>query len=97
MTRTIYLNAGLYHYNALAPSPGPIVGAPPTPGVPTFNRVDLGLSWHPKSQWTFGVWGRNLQSDHHVEFVKDFFGGAPAEIPRSVSFKLMWHSGTESK
>ncbi len=96
-TRTIYLNAGLYHYNALAPSAGPIVGSPPTPGVPTFNRVDVGLSWRPKSQWTFSVWGRNLQSDQHVEFVKDFFGGAPAEIPRSVSFKLMWQSGTESK
>jgi iron complex outermembrane recepter protein len=96
-TRRIYLNAGLYHYNALAPSAGPIVGSPPTPGVPTFNRVDLGLSWHPKPQWTFGVWGRNLQSDHHVEFVKDFFGGTPAEIPRSVSFKLMWQSGAESK
>jgi iron complex outermembrane receptor protein len=96
-TRTIYLNAGLYHYNALAPSAGPIVGSPPTPGVPTFNRVDLGLSWHPKSQWTFAVWGRNLQSDHHIEFVKDFFGGAPAEIPRSVSFKLMWQAGAESK
>ena len=96
-TRRIYLNAGLYHYNALAPSAGPIVGSPPAPGVPTFNRVDAGISWHPKSQWTFGVWGRNLQSGNHVEFVKDFFGGAPAEIPRSVSFKFTWQSGAESK
>ncbi len=96
-TRTVYLNAALYHYNALAPSPGAIAGLPPAPGVPTFNRIDLGLSWRPKSQWTLGVWGRNLQSDQHLEFVKDFFGGAPAEIPRSVSFKLMWQSATESR
>ena len=96
-TRTIYLDAGLYHDNALAASAGPIVGSPPTPGVPTFNRIDVGMSWHPKSEWTLGVWGRNLQSNQHLEFVKDFFGGAPAEIPRSVSFKLMWQSGAESK
>ncbi|HTT21873.1 MAG TPA: TonB-dependent receptor [Candidatus Sulfotelmatobacter sp.] len=95
--RGLFLDAGLYHDNALAPSAAPIPGEAPAPGVPTFNRVDLGASWHPRSQWTFGVWGRNLQSEKHIEFVNDFFGGAPGEVPRSVSFKLMWQSNPEPK
>jgi hypothetical protein len=66
-------------------------------GVPTFNRVDLGMSWHPTTQWTLGLRGRDLQFAQHLEFVNDFFGRAPAEIPRSVSFKLLWSSGAESK
>jgi iron complex outermembrane receptor protein len=97
LPRRTYVDAGLYHYNALAPSPGAILGAPPVPGVPTFNRIDVGMSWRPGPNWTLGVWGRNLQSDKHLEFTNDFFGGTAGEIPRSVSFKLMWQSNPGSK
>jgi iron complex outermembrane receptor protein len=92
VTRALHFDAALYHYNALPPTLGP----PPAPGVPTFNRVDLGLSWRPTPQWTFGVWARNVQSDEHVEILSDLFGGTPGEVPRSVSFKLMWQSNPES-
>jgi iron complex outermembrane receptor protein len=95
--RHLDLDAGLYHDNALAATSGEILGEPPTPAVPSFSRVDVVLSWHPVPQWTFGVCGRNLQSQKHIEFVNDFFGGAAGEITRSVSFKAMWRSNSESK
>ena len=72
-------------------------GPPPVSGVSTFTRVDLGLSWHPRSQWMLGIWGRNLQSDKHAEVANDFVGGMQGKIPRSVSCKLMWQSSPESK
>lgn len=92
LTPRSYFDAALYHCNALAPNSG----LPPAPGVPTYNRVDLGLLWRLRSQWTFGVWGRNVQADKHVELLSDFFGGASGEVPRSISFKLMWQSNPES-
>jgi iron complex outermembrane receptor protein len=97
LTRGIDFDAELYHHNALAPAATVVPGSAVGPGVPTFNRVDMGLSWRARSHWSFGVWGRNLQSDKHVEFINDFFGGPSAAIPRSVSFKLMWQSDPESK
>ena len=90
----ITFDGGLYHYNALPPQPASI-GAP-IPGIPTFNRVDLGVTWNITKQWMAGVWGRNLQSDKHLETSSDFFGGTAGEIPRSVVFKLMWQSNAES-
>jgi iron complex outermembrane receptor protein len=88
LAHNIYFPGSLYHCNAVAP----VSGSSPAPGVPTFNRVDLGTSWRLRPQWTLGMWGRNLQSDKHVESSDDFFGGPSAAIPRSVSFKLMWQS-----
>ncbi len=90
----INFDGGLYHYNALPAQAAGAAGA--TPGIPTFNRVDLGLSWNVTKQWMVGVWGRNLQSDKHLETGSDFFGGTAGEIPRSVVFKLMWQSNAES-
>jgi iron complex outermembrane receptor protein len=93
LTHAVYLDGGLYHYSSLPPVAGP----PVTPGIPTFNRVDLGLLWRPRSQWTLGVWGRNIQSDKHVEFLNDFFAGTAGEVSRAVSFKFMWQSKPESR
>ncbi len=93
LVRSLRFDCGLYHYNALPPALGP----PAIPGVPTFNRIDLGLLWRPRSQWTMGVWGRNLQSDRHTEFVNDFFGGTAGEVPRSLSLKVIWQSRPESE
>lgn len=93
LPRDLYLDAALYHYNALPPQSPP--GFPPVAGVATFNRVDLGLSWRIGPHWTIAAWGRNLQSDRHVETASDFFGGATGAIPRSFALNLVWRSGRE--
>ena len=85
------LDSGLYHYSSIAI--GQDTGAPafqPFQGVPTFNRVDVGIGWHLASRWTFSVWGRNLQSDKHVETRDTVLSNEAEYVPRSVAFKLVW-------
>jgi iron complex outermembrane receptor protein len=87
----IEFDSGLYHYSSIAV--GQDTGAPattPFQGVPNFNRVDVGVGWHPASQWTFSVWGRNLQSDKHVETRDTILSNEAEYVPRSVAFKLVW-------
>lgn len=96
LAHSLYVNAALYHDNALPPTANATPGGAPLPGVPTFNRLDVGMEWRARPEWTFGLWGRNLQSAQHIEFVNDFFAGQPAELPRSLSFKLTWRSQPET-
>jgi len=88
------LDGGVYHYSAIPVQPG-VAFSLPIAGVPTFNRVDIGVAWHASPQWTFSVWGRNLQADSHVESLPSIFAGDAAEIPRSVSFKILWRQRGE--
>jgi len=80
---TSYLDfdGAYYYYNAI-PS-----------GIGTINRVDLGLSTKPWRGFSFSVWGRNLQSNHHPEAMP--FVLAAGEIRRSVIFKLIWESNQD--
>jgi iron complex outermembrane receptor protein len=89
----IEFNSALYAYahvpfNPTATSAGQ--------NVPSFNRVDLGMSWHFTQQWTLGVWGRNLQSDAHRETRDTDFTNVAGEVPRAVVFKLLWQSKPEA-
>jgi hypothetical protein len=97
LTHSIHFNAGLYHHDPIPGSPGAGPGLPPIPGIHTLNRVDLGVWCRPRPQWTLGIWGRNVQSDKHLEVSNDFFGGTAGEVPRSIALKLMWQSDPESK
>jgi iron complex outermembrane receptor protein len=87
-------DAGLYHYSSLSLGVTPGAETPPQ-SVPSFNRVDVGASWHVTSQWTFSVWGRNLQSSEHVETRDTALGNEAEAAPRSVAFKLLWQSQPE--
>jgi len=89
-------DSGVYHYSSVAI--GQDTGAPsdvPFQGVPTFNRVDVGVGWHLASRWMFSVWGRNLQSDKHVETRNTILSNEAEYVPRSVVFKLVWQLKAE--
>lgn len=90
----VEFDSGLYHYGALPVQPAP-PGLGPQ-GLSAFNRVDVGLSWHASSQWTLAIWGRNLQSNMHVESLPTSLYGIGTEVPRSVSFKVMWQQKAEA-
>lgn len=91
----IEFNSGLYHYSSLPVGRNAETSNLPFQLVPTFNRVDVGLGWHLASQWTFSVWGRNLQSDNHVETRNTILNNEAENVPRSVAFKLLWQSKAE--
>ena len=77
-TRWINVDAYYFYYDATAQ------------GVPTLNRVDLGVSTKRLHGFTLSLWGRNLQQDRHTEEQPQ--GGPASEIRRSLVFKLLWES-----
>ena len=99
LPRKIEFDSGLYHYSGVAFGIDSVAltGVVPFQSVPSFNRVDVGLSWHLASQWTLSVWGRNLQSDQHVETRDTELDNEAEYVPRSVAFKLLWRSKPEQR
>ncbi len=97
LARGLSFNAALYHYGAVPY--GRIADFPnvPSGSVNQFNRVDVGGSWRVRPQWTFGVWGRNLQAAQHLETRDSVLSDHATEVPRAVVFELMWRSKVESK
>jgi iron complex outermembrane receptor protein len=85
-------DSALYGYGAV-----PLGGTPPQPiqSVPAYQRVDVGLAWHPGPEWTFAVGGRNLQAERHRETRDTAFGNQAGEVARAVVFRLMWQSKPE--
>jgi iron complex outermembrane recepter protein len=95
LPRRIEFDGGIYHYSSLPVGRNSETSNLPFQSVPTFNRVDVGIGWHPVSQWTCSVWGRNLQSDKHVETRNTILNNEAEDVPRSVAFKLLWQSRPE--
>lgn len=83
-------DSALYHYSALALAPNASNPSLPLQSVPTLNRIDVGFGWHFGSQWTASLWGRNLQSGHHVETRDATIGDGAEEVPRSLAFEILW-------
>jgi len=55
--------------------------------VPGYTELDLRLGWHPSSDWTFSLAGRNLLHRQHAEFNAQ---GGRREIARSVYGQAIW-------
>ena len=53
-------------------------------GVPSFFRLDVGLTWRPSPNLELSVWGQNLLDGSHREFNETFRQPLPIEIQRSV-------------
>lgn len=81
LTQHLRLDAAYYYNDAIS-------GA-----LPPLNRVDVGVSTTSIGEFTFSLWGRNLQQNRHQEAIQQFFSGG--EIRRSIAFKLIWESRTE--
>jgi outer membrane receptor protein involved in Fe transport len=62
---------------------------PGFPEIPSYTRVDLGVTWRPTDALEIGVWGRNLQESRHLE-TYGVTTPQPAEIPRSVLGRVTW-------
>jgi len=96
-TNRLEFESSLYHYGAvplgrLAEYPTVLLQS-----VPSFDRLDLGGTWQLLPQWTFGVWGRNLQSPSHIETRNTIFGNVAGQVRRSAEFTLIWQHGGERR
>ena len=81
LTRHLNLDASYYYSDAVSEI-----------AVPTVNRVDVGVSTREFAGFTFSVWGRNLQAEHHLENTSSEPYFPAGEIRRAVVFKLTWQS-----
>jgi iron complex outermembrane recepter protein len=57
--------------------------------VPSYTRLDTGLTWRWSERLSLSVVGQNLLKDRHLEFVSDF-GANSTSIKRSGYAKLTW-------
>ncbi len=74
------LNTALYYYDNV-----------PTQDIPSFFRLDAGLTWHLTNVMDLSIWGQNLLDDKHPEFRADpFFLAGAGEIQRGVYGKITW-------
>ena len=76
LTRLLNFDSVWHHYDALRNQ------------VPNLNRADVGVSTNPSHGFSFSIWGRNLQADHHSEAVSQTF--LAGEIRRALVFKIVW-------
>jgi len=76
ITKNLELNAAAYYVENLS-----------GPGVPSYVRVDLGLTWRPKKDVELSVGVQNLFDDRHPEFGGQF-GVQSSEVPRAVYGQL---------
>jgi iron complex outermembrane receptor protein len=58
--------------------------------VPSYTRLDTGLSWRWKEGLSFRLVGQNLLRDHHVEFIDSTGASRSTEIKRSAYAKITW-------
>ncbi len=58
--------------------------------VPSYTRLDTGLSWRWKEGVSLSLVGQNLLSDHHLEFIDSTAASRSTEIKRSAYVKLSW-------
>lgn len=74
LTENLELNAELYYYDNNA-----------TEDIPSYTRLDLGLTWHATNDLEIGVWGQNLLDEKHPEFGPDrFIAAGGGEIQRGI-------------
>ena len=64
------------------------VGSVPQYNIPSYTRLDMGVTWHISDSMNFSVIGQNLLDRAHPEFGDD--GPVATEVQRGVFGKLTW-------
>jgi iron complex outermembrane receptor protein len=60
-----------------------------TTEIPSYIRVDVGVTWRPIDSLEVGVWGQNLLDPGHPEFTS-YQTSALAEVPRAIVGEVTW-------
>jgi iron complex outermembrane receptor protein len=78
-------NGALYYVDQIGP-----VSDATVVSIPSYFKLDLGLTWHPIKSLEIGIWGKNLLQREHPEF-SSLDTPLITEIPRSVMGRITWH------
>ena len=70
---------------------GFFVGRLRAQGVPSYTRLDAGVTWEPGERFSVSVVGQNLLRDHHIETSNTDQIVQSGLMKRSGYAKLAWH------
>jgi iron complex outermembrane receptor protein len=62
----------------------------PAQHVPSYTRVDTGLSWQPRDAMVLSLVGQNLLRDRHVESIDILTSVNSSQVQRSIYAKISW-------
>jgi iron complex outermembrane receptor protein len=79
ITKDLEFNAGLYYVENL-----------PTGNIPSYLRLDAGVTWRPKPGLEVTVGVQNALDPQHPEFNSGFFNNQNTEVPRSVYGQIVF-------
>ena len=80
----VELDGAVYYVDRIHP----LLGNPVTT-IPSYVRVDLGMTWRPTKSLELGIYGQNLADGSHPEFTS-YKTTVLTEIPRSVMARVTW-------
>lgn len=63
----------------------------PAEGVPSYTRLDTGVSWRGTESMSLGLFGQNLLQGQHLEFIDSAAATESRLIRRSWYAKLTWY------
>jgi iron complex outermembrane recepter protein len=66
------------------------VGSLPGLNIPSYNSLDMHMSWKAASGIELSIGSQNLLNDRHLEFIPDFINTAPTEVKRTVYGQITW-------
>jgi iron complex outermembrane receptor protein len=84
LPHSVQLMGAAYYVSSISTTDGVT-----TTEIPSYIRVDVGVTWRPVKSLEVGVWGQNLLDPGHPEF-GSYQTSTVAEVPRSVVGKLTW-------
>ena len=84
LSSNVQLNSALYFVDRVNSQAGTTVAS-----VPSYVRLDVGVSWRPTQSLELGLWGRNLIDNQHPEY-SSYRTTLRTEVPRSVLGTVTW-------
>ena len=80
----------IFFHNLAWDSSAYFVGRLDDPRIPSYTRVDSGLTWHYREGLSISLFGQNLASDHRLEFIDTTGSNRSTLIKRSGYAKFTW-------
>lgn len=62
-----------------------------SPQVPSYTRLDTGLTWQWKTRFSISAFGQNLIQSRHFEFFAEQGTSTASYVPRGGYVKITWH------
>jgi iron complex outermembrane recepter protein len=84
LPHNVEFNGAIYYIDQISTQSGGNMAT-----IPSYVKLDLGLTWRPCKSLEIGIWGKNLLENEHPEFPSQETTRI-TEIPRSVMATITW-------